>query len=736
MAADLKIGIGIDIQDFLTGLQKGNKSLQDFRDQLVRFKSALANTTDPTTINRLNKAIESSEAKIKVITTLGTKAGEGMQKAATGANSASQALINVGRVAQDSAFGFIGIANNLNPLLESFQRLRAETGSNKAALSALGSSLLGGGGLGLALSAVTAAVSFASIGFSAWTRGLNSNSAALDENEKKVKELSDARNNAFKDAASEASQVISLISVLKSEVETRERKNEALKELREINPQIFSDLKLEGETVSGLDEAYKKYIENLKIVIAAKIKQAQIEQQVEKLLKLQGSTLVGNEKAIFGATQQALNATINKLNSLDDAAAKGTAQALLNVKQKAADNIAFVENEIKRLTEELSQLSAGIKLKVDTSSESKRSADDVLRELRAQIALLNREEIQFNTDKSSERFNAFLGAIKELVIKFKKDIGSDFIQGLIDEAKIAKLGFIIKDKFITEGKALRDAVKNEFIAAPLEFEIPVDFKLNSGVFPGIDLGPILKGLPNEADIEQTKLIGFLLSQGIKTGFQDGAQTAVDGLRFPQLKALADDAKKQLESFRTLIAGLVQDTFIAIGDAIGNVIATAINGGSFGDVFKQLFSTLGAGLKQLGVYVIASSKLIAAIKAEITAAPLLAIPLGIALIALGTAVQATISKSGKGFASGGLVNGPGSGTSDSIAALLSNGEFVLRAQAVQRIGVPALERMNSGQSLGNIETNSQPVTVFVEGEISGDVIRIANARSIKRNGRNT
>ena len=38
-------------------------------------------------------------------------------------DQATQALVNLSRVAQDAPYGFIGIANNLNPLLESFQRL-------------------------------------------------------------------------------------------------------------------------------------------------------------------------------------------------------------------------------------------------------------------------------------------------------------------------------------------------------------------------------------------------------------------------------------------------------------------------------------------------------------------------------------------------------------------------------------------------------------------------------------
>lgn len=45
------------------------------------------------------------------------------------------------------------------------------------------------------------------------------------------------------------------------------------------------------------------------------------------------------------------------------------------------------------------------------------------------------------------------------------------------------------------------------------------------------------------------------------------------------------------------------------------------------------------------------------------------------------------------ASGGFIRGPGSGTSDSIAARLSNGEFVVRASAVKRVGVNTLSHIN-------------------------------------------
>lgn len=49
--------------------------------------------------------------------------------------------------------------------------------------------------------------------------------------------------------------------------------------------------------------------------------------------------------------------------------------------------------------------------------------------------------------------------------------------------------------------------------------------------------------------------------------------------------------------------------------------------------------------------------------------------------------------GNKFAIGGFVSGPGSGTSDSIPAMLSNGEYVIRSAAVDRIGVGTLNRLN-------------------------------------------
>lgn len=53
-----------------------------------------------------------------------------------------------------------------------------------------------------------------------------------------------------------------------------------------------------------------------------------------------------------------------------------------------------------------------------------------------------------------------------------------------------------------------------------------------------------------------------------------------------------------------------------------------------------------------------------------------------------------SETAPGFASGGSIRGPGTGTSDSILARLSNGEYVVRAAAVRKYGLQTLHDMNN------------------------------------------
>jgi TP901 family phage tail tape measure protein len=64
----------------------------------------------------------------------------------------------------------------------------------------------------------------------------------------------------------------------------------------------------------------------------------------------------------------------------------------------------------------------------------------------------------------------------------------------------------------------------------------------------------------------------------------------------------------------------------------------------------------------------------------------------------------VNKKAKGgmishYEPGGKVTGPGTGTSDDIPAMLSNGEYVIRAKAVKALGVDTLDKMNHAEKFG-------------------------------------
>ncbi len=76
---------------------------------------------------------------------------------------------------------------------------------------------------------------------------------------------------------------------------------------------------------------------------------------------------------------------------------------------------------------------------------------------------------------------------------------------------------------------------------------------------------------------------------------------------------------------------------------------------------------------------------------------------------------------KGYAAGGAIYGPGTSTSDSIPAMLSTGEYVVKADAVRRIGVPMLDAINNGMmsryAAGGAVTGSYSPSTVSKGGVN-------------------
>lgn len=118
----------------------------------------------------------------------------------------------------------------------------------------------------------------------------------------------------------------------------------------------------------------------------------------------------------------------------------------------------------------------------------------------------------------------------------------------------------------------------------------------------------------------------------------------------------------------------QNAIGTLGDAIANFVTTGKL--SFGDFVK---SVIGGFVKIEAESIIAKAAMSFADSSWVGN-----------LFSAGGSVS--------GHATGGYISGPGSGTSDSILARLSNGEFVMTADAVKRIGAGNLAAMNSGASV--------------------------------------
>lgn len=141
---DLNISIGANTTDLQAQLQKAE-------NLLLQFQNALKKATNVGEINYLNNSIKNLN------TTIGSL-NQQMNTVGRPTKDATNALTNLSRVAQDAPYGFIGIANNLNPLLESFQRLSKDAGGAGGALKSMVAGLTGPAGIGIALGVVSSIV--------------------------------------------------------------------------------------------------------------------------------------------------------------------------------------------------------------------------------------------------------------------------------------------------------------------------------------------------------------------------------------------------------------------------------------------------------------------------------------------------------------------------------------------------------------------------------------------------
>lgn len=540
-------------------------------------------------------------AALTPIAPAAASATNALNKLQPGANQAGQALINVGRVAQDLPYGFIGIANNLNPLLESFQRLKTETGSSKAALKALGSSLIGAGGLGLALSVVSSA--FLIFG--------NSSRGAKKELEGFDKAVEDSN----KKAGEEIARVKILNAVITDTTRTQSDRSKASKELsgilKDLNINMSQEAILNGQVTEATDKATAailsrakaRAIENRIAELSGQNLQRELERKKvngeltdiqkkynkelndSKRLEDQG----GPKATAFVETQIALDGTIKQISNLDKETAKANQEIAFLISQ-------VQDNDLKiktgggddKIVDVLKQRIAALK---ELQSSAGLDAKQQVELVQLEIKLINRDgpKLGFSPAEIKEQGNAILEKAFPV---------ATFTYETIVNTRVNKL----------EISTVKDTAA-----------ITEDFKTDIAKALGIDGKPLEIPAP-------------------KFAFTNLEQTTQDAI---------DQLNKSIDN-------IVQNVQVEALSTIGEAIGTALTGGNVGNVFISFFNFLADGLQQLGKSLISYGVALIGFKLAIKSLnPVVAIVAGVAAVAAGAAVKASLPK----FADGGIVTGP-------------------------------------------------------------------------------
>lgn len=600
--------------------------------------------------------------------------------------SATIALTNLGRVAQDLPFGFIGIANNLNPLLESFQALQAQAKATGTSLkTTLIGALTGPAGLGLALSVVSAALTFAQVGFAAWTRGFETAKKSSDEFKDSIASMSASLNT-------ELTSMSALISVARDYSASQKTRQNAIDELQKRYPGYLSNLNLENINSQETANAIEKLTGALERKALVQAYSNLLTKAQEDLIKQQNTSLE-DQIGFF----EKIGAVLKGSGNVAIAVSKGTATALEN--QAASTKVLqdAVDSYSKRLSELTAQQAEENDFKlIDPTKAAKSKKDieniaDVLEKLRLNLTALDTREFEEGLNLSSEKIREIEGVIEKLIVDF---------QVKPDDTIINKLFGDIKDiRFSAQN--FKEFIQNLEKSLPAEAipDVPIEVK------PVFDRLGAADAIRRFSIFLEAKKLGVELP----VNFSVANTTELDALE-KKLAAIKDRIQKMNESVQLFLSGLATDSLVAFGEAIGAVAAGADASG----IFENLFQTIGSGLKTLGKTMIEVSGLIAAIKTALsTLNPVLAIAAGIALTALGSFIENSAPK----LAQGGIV--PAGFPNDTYPALLSSNEAVIPLD----------------KGLGKfLNTNTEPILIIPEARISGNDIVISYERTQRKNKR--
>lgn len=385
-------------QNLRTAAQEMNRTSQATETAVSAISSNIARVN---TINLggFNRSLAAGQISLSRLNTSAANTATSLRPLTTGTNSAAFALTNLGRVAQDAPFGFIGIQNNLNPLLESFGRLRQETGSNGAALRALGQSLVGPAGLGIALSVVSAAVLFYQQYQQRANKTVKEAKTDADAYVNSLDQVTQAQVKGSKNAQKEITELNTLYAITQNVALSTKQRGDAVDTLQSKYPEYFKNLSDEAILNGNAESAYKRLA--VAIIETAKARAAQDLITKNSSRQLENQQKLNDLEIAFGKEQQKNAVALNKIRDPNNA---GSAQFLARQAENAVKAQAAIAKQITdlktdsniidsknlKLTEAITaSIKQGAELTDTGNGKAKKEINDIAKEVKDLYVLID-----------------------------------------------------------------------------------------------------------------------------------------------------------------------------------------------------------------------------------------------------------------------------------------------------------------------------------------------------------
>lgn len=458
MSEELKVIISSDVDKSLKALL----SLSNAFEELTAVTKTLT-----AQFGSLSSAMPRFDAAAK-------KTAKSTNSLANGAGNAQGSLTAFSRIVQDAPFGFIAVGNNITQFVEQFGELSRQLGGTGKAFKAMALSVVGTGGVTLAFSVLTTALTSLVQKYGSLEKGILALTGAYGLQAQIQDELNKGLADTIGSMGAEIIKVSALSKVINDESESRKTRNNALKELKKEYPGYFDQVNIDKNLTQDLSVAQAKLTTVLKRHAKAKALLAQVEKNYTEILTIQ------NKNVLESATtwQKFSSLVINGGNVA--AVASELAKEGAENQKKSIDDLTKSNEDLIKQYEALIRQDAIDDTFGDTKSLGKhiKTVADIIKELNKDLLGLD---------------SAFAAAGGSL-----QDLSEDKISRITSALKeLAGLGVLPGSDVFNALKSQIDALQSTLSRTPLTFKIPIRIEPLGEASNAGTVARVLKGTQDE-----------------------------------------------------------------------------------------------------------------------------------------------------------------------------------------------------------------------------------------------